>query len=124
MSSLLADGGEARGSPAVQRDHGLAPRPIGRAKVRLPPGHIFVGNDSRLLEEGSIMQKSYFLPYNVNLLIHRPACPKCRAHMILARIMPARVGFDIRTFECPKCDLLKEMMVETDAFGQSFTPTA
>jgi hypothetical protein len=44
--------------------------------------------------------------------------------MMLARIMPARVGFDIRTFECPKCDLLQEVMVETDAFGQSVTPTA
>jgi hypothetical protein len=44
--------------------------------------------------------------------------------MMLARIMPARVGFDIRTFECPQCDLLHEVMVETDAFGQSFTPTA
>jgi hypothetical protein len=90
----------------------------------LSPGNILVGNDFRLLEEGSIMQKSYFLPDKVNLHLHRPACPKCRAHMILARITPARVGFDIRTFECPMCDLLKEVMVETDAFGQSFTPTA
>jgi hypothetical protein len=64
------------------------------------------------------------LPDNVNFHVHRPACPKCRSYMILARIMPARVGFDIRTFECPKCDLLHEVMVETDAFGQSFTPTA
>src|SRR5450631_1929479 len=29
--------------------------------------------------EGSIMQKSYFLPDNVSVHIHRPACPKCRA---------------------------------------------
>jgi hypothetical protein len=70
------------------------------------------------------MQKPYFLPDNVNIRIHRPACPKCRAHMILARILPARVGFDIRTFECPKCDHVHEEMVETGAFGQPFTPTA
>ena len=78
----------------------------------------------RLLNEGSIMQKPYFLPDNVNLHIHRPAFPKCRAHMMLARILPARVGFDIRTFECPKCDHVHEVMVETSAFGQPFTPTA
>jgi hypothetical protein len=44
--------------------------------------------------------------------------------MMLARILPARVGFDIRTFECPKCDHVHEVMVETSAFGQPFTPTA
>jgi hypothetical protein len=70
------------------------------------------------------MQKSYFLPDIVNLHIHRPTCAKCGAHMMLARIMPARMGFDIRTFECPKCDHLHEVMVETNAFGQPFTPTA
>jgi hypothetical protein len=38
--------------------------------------------------------------------------------MMLARIMPARMGFDLRTFECPKCDHVHEMMVENDAFGR------
>ena len=32
------------------------------------------------------MQKSYFLPDNISTHIHRPACPKCRAFMMLARI--------------------------------------
>jgi DNA polymerase III alpha subunit (gram-positive type) len=59
-----------------------------------------------------------FLPYHVNLHVQRPACPKCRAHMMLARIMPARMGFDLRTFECPKCDHVHELMVENDAFGR------
>jgi hypothetical protein len=72
--------------------------------------------------KGSIMQKSYFLPDHINAQIHRPACPKCRAHMMLARIMPARLGFDLRTFECPKCDHVHEVMVENNAFGKSFTP--
>jgi hypothetical protein len=70
------------------------------------------------------MQKAYYLPDNVNLHTHRPACPKCQAYMTLASIMPARVGFDIRTFECRACDLLHEVLVETDAFGQSFAPRA
>ena len=68
------------------------------------------------------MQKSYFLPANVNLHTHRSACPKCRAHMMLASVMPARMGFDIRTFECPQCDQVHEVMVETSAFGQPLTP--
>jgi hypothetical protein len=37
--------------------------------------------------------------------------------MTLARIVPARMGFDFRTFECPKCDHVQEIMVATDAFG-------
>ncbi len=70
------------------------------------------------------MQKFYFLPDNVNVHIHRPACPKCCAVMMLARIMPARVGFDFRTFECPRCDHVHEVMVATEAVGRSFTPPA
>jgi hypothetical protein len=42
--------------------------------------------------------------------------------MMLARIMPADMGFDLRTFECPKCDHVHEVLVETDAFGKSSTP--
>jgi RNase P subunit RPR2 len=59
------------------------------------------------------MQKSQFLPGN----IHRPACPKCHANMMLARIMPERMGFELHTFECPKCDHVHEVIVETVAFG-------
>jgi hypothetical protein len=68
------------------------------------------------------MQKPYFLPDAVNALIHRPVCPNCRAHTMLARIMPARVGFDFRTFECPQCEHVHEVLVANEAFGRSFTP--
>jgi DNA-directed RNA polymerase subunit M/transcription elongation factor TFIIS len=30
-------------------------------------------------------------------------CPKCGAMMTLRLIEPARPGFDVHTFECPKC---------------------
>jgi hypothetical protein len=70
------------------------------------------------------MQKSYFLPDNVSARIHRPACPKCGAVTMLARIMPARVGFDFRTFECHQCAHVHVVMVATEAFGRSFTPPA
>jgi DNA polymerase III alpha subunit (gram-positive type) len=68
------------------------------------------------------MQKSYFLPDHIDAQTHRPACPKCHANMMLARVMPARMGFDLRTVECPKCDHVHEVMVETNAFGMPFTP--
>lgn len=67
------------------------------------------------------MQESYFLPDNINVVIHRPVCPRCRAHTILTRIMPARLGFDFHTFECAHCDHVHEVMVATDAFG-AFAP--
>jgi transposase-like protein len=70
------------------------------------------------------MQSSYFLPDNVSVHIHRPACPKCHALMMLVRIMPARMGFDFRTFECPQCEHVHEVLVATEAFGRSFTPLA
>jgi hypothetical protein len=30
--------------------------------------------------------------------------------MMLARITPGRFGFDIRTFECPVCDLAHQLV--------------
>src|ERR1700738_5085789 len=46
--------------------------------------------------------------------VRRPPCPKCRTTMMLARISPGPSGFDIRTFECPACDLVHQIVVELD----------
>jgi len=56
-------------------------------------------------------------PEPISVHIQRPACPRYRAQMMLARIMPQSVGLDLRTFECPKCDHVHQVMVETDAVG-------
>jgi hypothetical protein len=32
--------------------------------------------------------------------------------MMLARITPGRSGFDIRTFECPACELVNQLVVQ------------
>jgi DNA polymerase III alpha subunit (gram-positive type) len=41
----------------------------------------------------------------------RPDCPKCTAQMYLARIQPEKPGFDLRTFECPRCQHVVESTV-------------
>jgi uncharacterized protein (UPF0212 family) len=63
------------------------------------------------------MRESHSLPYDVNVEIQRPACPMCRTHMMLARITPPRVDYDMRTFECPQCEYVHEVMVANDAFA-------
>ncbi len=47
--------------------------------------------------------------------IERPACPKCQAQMLLARIVPACPGIDLHTFECAVCDhILKTLTAYED----------
>ena len=36
--------------------------------------------------------------------IERPACPKCKAPMMLVSIELARPGVDLHTFECAICN--------------------
>jgi hypothetical protein len=36
-------------------------------------------------------------------VIESPRCSKCGEMMALRIIEPERPGFDLRTFECPKC---------------------
>ena len=39
-------------------------------------------------------------------------CTRCGAKMKLARIEPARPGYDLRTFECTKCNNADQFIVE------------
>ena len=39
-------------------------------------------------------------------------CTKCRAPMVLARIEPAKPGFDLRTFECSSCNNADQYIIE------------
>jgi hypothetical protein len=41
-------------------------------------------------------------------------CSKCQGPMGLARIMPGGLNFDLRTFECAKCDHVEKIMIATD----------
>jgi hypothetical protein len=45
----------------------------------------------------------------------RADCPKCTRHatqMYLARIEPEKPGFDLRTFECPRCQHVEIAIVQ------------
>lgn len=48
------------------------------------------------------------------LPVERPRCPTCHNRMNLAQIMPGRPGFDVRTFECGRCDHTHILTVATD----------
>ena len=55
--------------------------------------------------EGSIMSQSQRLASVIPFAaIGRPACPKCKAEMMLVSIEPARaLDVDLQTFECAIC---------------------
>ena len=45
-------------------------------------------------------------------IMAKPDCPKCTAQMYLARIAPGTSGFDLRTFECPRCQHIETAVVQ------------
>jgi tRNA(Ile2) C34 agmatinyltransferase TiaS len=47
-------------------------------------------------------------------VIERPRCPKCQTRMSLARIAPCSSGYDLRTFECSKCERVLKEVIATD----------
>jgi hypothetical protein len=48
------------------------------------------------------------------LAIQQLHCPECRTRMRLARISPGPTGFELRTFECAKCDHLEQIAIASD----------
>src|SRR4051812_47279447 len=42
-------------------------------------------------------------PFHLANAIERPLCTRCHTRMMLARIAPDGPGFEVRSFECPKC---------------------
>jgi len=69
---------------------------------------------SRLFQ-GSIMPQSQRLsPVIPFAAIERPACPRCKAQMMLVSIEPARAGVDLHTFECAICNHVRETLAAYD----------
>jgi hypothetical protein len=58
---------------------------------------------------------------NHHLSVESPAneiesrrCARCEAQMVLARITPARLGFNSQAFECVQCGHLEKVLIAAD----------
>ena len=47
------------------------------------------------------------------IAIQSHTCPKCLGSMILTRIKPSRIGFELRTFQGVNCDHVDKVVTET-----------
>jgi RNase P subunit RPR2 len=52
------------------------------------------------------------LPASATSSIDRRPCSRCKARMVLARVRPAKPGFDLCTFDCMKCDRTERIMLQ------------
>ena len=51
-----------------------------------------------------------------------PRCPHCQARMTLTAISPAPPGYDLRTFDCAKCDRISTRLVPKDPMKTGDAP--
>jgi hypothetical protein len=49
------------------------------------------------------------------IAIQPHTCPKCLGPMILTRVKPSRIGFEMRTFQGVNCDHVDKVVTETYA---------
>jgi len=47
------------------------------------------------------------------IAIQAHTCPKCLGSMVLTRIKPSRIGFELRTFQGVNCDHVDKTVTET-----------
>ena len=45
-------------------------------------------------------------------MIEQSRCPKCEIRMMLVGVEPSFAGPDLRTLECPKCELAYKALAE------------
>ena len=48
------------------------------------------------------------------LAIERLRCPKCHMRMALSHIAPGPAGFELRTFDCTRCDAVEQVVIASD----------
>jgi hypothetical protein len=61
------------------------------------------------------MLGSHVLPTGPPLsVLERPRCQHCQSRTMLARIAPGPAGYELRTFECSKCDRVQRTLVVSD----------
>jgi hypothetical protein len=47
-----------------------------------------------------------------HIMVERPLCPTCQIRMMLLRVELSFAGPDLRTFECPQCELHYKALAE------------
>ena len=47
--------------------------------------------------------------------IKSASCPKCRAPMMLGRVVPEPLDFNLHTLMCPECEVVKCVAIEASA---------
>lgn len=100
-------GSEAGPHRGMINDHRTAPPglPSVTESVALPPHHrVHRMPDSQFHTAGP-----------PGFSFDRPACPKCKTLMLLARVMPGPTGYEYRTFECARCDHSDVILFCTDS---------
>jgi transposase-like protein len=60
----------------------------------------------------SVMHHTHFPVSSSLTMINRPRCPNCQISMMLVGIESSLAGPDLRTFECPKCELAYKALAE------------
>jgi hypothetical protein len=61
------------------------------------------------------MPGSHALPTGPPLsVIERPRCPHCQTRTTLVGIAPGPAGYELRIFECPRCDRIQRTSVVSD----------
>ena len=50
---------------------------------------------------------------STRIAIQPHTCPKCLGPMVLTRIKPSRIGFELRTFQGVNCDHVDKVVTET-----------
>jgi hypothetical protein len=61
------------------------------------------------------MRRSHSIPTSPWLCaIERPRCLRCQTRTLLASIAPGPAGYELRVFECPKCEGVQRTLVVSD----------
>ena len=58
--------------------------------------------------------EQHFSPDHTTSKIEGRTCLTCKAQMVLARVTPARLGFNSLTFECVRCACVEKVIETAD----------
>ena len=83
--------------------------------ITVPNWHLPVAESVALPPDlrRSIMPSLAVLFDPSRIAIKSHTCPKCQGSMVLTRIKPSHIGFEMRTFQGVTCDHVDKVVTET-----------